>query len=129
MNKNPEPQEVHSERHFAELNAKSINQAVEKASKDRNFIIKSVERLVGLEFPAYKHQIMTYLKKKSADTETLALYESLNGTMLYRDRYHIKTSLEQNNPEAKEENQITDQMRTNFEYRTCRPDPQEKGLY
>jgi hypothetical protein len=42
------------------------------------------------------------------------LYESLNGTIHYRDQYHIKTALQQNNPEAKQENQITDQTRTNL---------------
>jgi hypothetical protein len=126
MNKNPDPQEVHSERHVAELNAKPINQAVEKASKDRNFIIKAVEQLDGLEFPAYKHQIIIYLKKKSANSDTLALYESLSGTMLYRDQYHIKTALEQNNPEAKQENQITDQTRTNLNVEPVNPTHKRK---
>jgi len=64
VNKNPGPQEVRSDRHVAESDAKSINQAVEKASKDRNFIIKAVEQLDGVAFPAYKHQIMIHLKKR-----------------------------------------------------------------
>lgn len=101
MNKNSGPQEVRSDRHVAESDAKSINQAVEKASKDRTFILKAVEQLDGLAFPAYKHQIMIHLKRRSANSETLNLYESLSGTMLYRDQYHIKTALEQNNPDAK----------------------------
>lgn len=104
MNKNPGPHEVHSNPHVAESDAKSINQAVEKASKDRNFIIKSLEQLDGLAFPAYKHQIMIHLKKRSTNSETLNLYETLSGTMLYRDQYHIKTALEQNNPEANRPN-------------------------
>lgn len=129
MNKNPGPQEVRSERHVAESDAKSINQAVEKESKDRNFIIKALEQLDGLSFPAYKHQIMMHLKKRSTNSETLNLYESLSGTMLYRDQYHIKTALEQNKPEAKQENQITDQTRTNLNVEPVDPPPQKKGLY
>jgi hypothetical protein len=49
--------------------------------------------------------------------------------MLYLDQYHIKTALEQNNPEAKQENQITDQTRTNLNVEPVDPTPQEKGLY
>lgn len=100
MNKNPVPPEVRSDRHIAESDAKSINQAVEKANKDRNFILKAVEQLDGLAFPAYKHQIIVHLKKRYTNSETLNLYESLSGTMLYRDQYHIKKALEQNNPET-----------------------------
>lgn len=69
---------------------------------------------------------MTHLKKRSTNSETLSLYESLSGTMLYRDRYHIKKALEQNNREAKQENQITDQTRTNLNVEPVDPTHKRK---
>ncbi len=112
---------IESEKHISSVDSGSINKAVERASKDRNFILNSVEQLNGLKFPAYKVQIMDFLKKNSATGELLSLFESLNGTMLYRDQYHIKKAIEQNNPEAKQENQITDETRTNLEVEKINP--------
>ena len=105
---------VESERHFPSVDSNAINKAVEKASTDRDFISRSVEQLNGLKFPAYKAQVLDFVKKNSA-AEVLDLFETLNGTILYRDQYHIKKAIEQNNSEAKQENQITDETRTNLD--------------
>jgi chaperonin GroEL (HSP60 family) len=105
---------IEAERHISTVNSNSINQAVERASKDRNFISKAVEQLRGLKFPVYKRQLIEYLKNNSADSETLALFESLNATMLYRDHYQVKKAFEQNNPEAKKD-QVSDETRTNLD--------------
>ncbi len=42
MNKKPLSKEVRSVKHVSTLNTKSINKAVEKASKDRDFIFEYV---------------------------------------------------------------------------------------
>ena len=34
---------------------------------------------------------------------------------MYRDQYHVKKAIEQNNSQAKQDNQITDETRTNLE--------------
>jgi hypothetical protein len=112
---------IDAERHIPAVNSNSINQAVERASKDRNFISKALEQLCGLKFPAYKRQLIEHLKNNSADSETLALFESLNPTMLYRDRYQVKKAFEQNNPEAKNEHQISDETRTNLDVKKVDP--------
>jgi chaperonin GroEL (HSP60 family) len=106
---------IEAERHISTVNSNSINQAVERASKDRNFISKAVEQLRGLKFPVYKRQLIEYLKNNSAESETLALFESLNATMLYRDHYQVKKVFEQNNSEAKNEHQVSDKTRTNLD--------------
>jgi hypothetical protein len=111
---------VESERHFPNVDSKAINKAVEKASTDRDFISRSVEQLNGLKFPAYKAQILDFVKKNS-DAELLDLFETLNGTILYRDQYHIKKAIEQNNSEAKQENQITDKTRINLNVKKVNP--------
>ena len=88
---------IESEKHTSRVDTDSVNKAVEKASKDRNFILNAVEQLDGLKFPAYKTQIMDFLKKNSARYELLSLFETLNGTIVYRDQYHVKKAIEQNN--------------------------------
>jgi hypothetical protein len=60
-------------------------------------------------------QIMDFLKKSSSNDELLSLFETLNGTIVYRDQYHVKKAIEQNNSQAKQDNQITDEARTNLE--------------
>lgn len=121
-----ESNEVRSVNHVSTVDTKAINKAVEKASKDRNFISNVVKRLDGLKFPAYKHQIIDFLNKNSSSNEILSLFESLNGTTLYKDQYHIQKAFEQNNPEAKKENQITDQSRTNLKVKPVDPSHKRK---
>jgi Protein of unknown function (DUF2795) len=112
---------IEAERHIPTVNSNSINQAVERASRDRNFISKALELLGGLKFPVYKRQLIEHLKNNSADSETLALFESLNATMLYRDHYQVKKAFKQNNPEAKNEHQISDETRTNLNVKKVDP--------
>jgi hypothetical protein len=118
--------DVESERHLPTVDSNSINKAVERAGKDRDFILNAVQQLSELKFPAYKHQIIDFLKKNSANSQLLALFESLNGTILYRDQYHIKKAFEQNNPEAKQEHQISDEKRTNLEVKKIDPSHKRK---
>jgi hypothetical protein len=54
MDSNDLSNKIEAERHIPTVKSNSINQAVERASKDRNFISKALEQLSGLKFPAYK---------------------------------------------------------------------------
>lgn len=121
MESNDLSNRIKVERHIPDVDSNSINQSVERAGKDRNFISKALENLSGLKFPAYKHKIIEHLKTNSADSETLALFESLNATMLYRDLYRVKKAFEQNNAEAKMEHQISDETRTNLDVKKVDP--------
>lgn len=47
---------IHSSRHYSKIDTESLNKAVEKANKDRNFISNTVDLLKGLKFPAYKKE-------------------------------------------------------------------------
>jgi Protein of unknown function (DUF2795) len=111
---NDSSSKIESERHIPTVDSDSVNKAVERSSRDKNFISNAVEQLRGLKFPAYGSQIIDYLRKNSADDEVLALYLSLNGTMLYRDQYHVTKAFRQNNPSTKQENQMTDQTKDQF---------------
>ncbi len=88
--------------------------------------MNAVEQLKGLKFPTYGSQIIEYVRKNSANDEVLALYLSLNDTTLYRDQYHVTKAFEQNNPSTKQENQMTDETRTNLEVEKVNPTHKRK---
>jgi hypothetical protein len=110
-------------RHTAE-NHESIHNAVKKASKDANFISQVVEQLDTLKFPAYKHQILSFIQNKSSDENAIGLLKSLNDTVLFKDKYDVKQGLEQENSESKQQNQISDKTRENLEVQ--HPDPTQR---
>lgn len=109
---------VGSARHVPEQDAARINRAVEKAARDPDFIDYAVAQLRGLKFPAFKNNIIDYAKSISADPDVVALFESLNGYMEFRDLYHVQKAIEENSPQKKREYQITDETRENPDVRT-----------
>jgi hypothetical protein len=113
-----------SEKNTIDTNA--INRAVERASKDRNFISDAVEQLNGLAFPTYKQEIINFVKRSSSDRDFLPLFETLNGSILYRDQYQIRKAFEQNNPAAKQVHQMSEQTRTNLKVPKAEPDHKRK---
>ncbi len=121
MDNNDSSNKIESERHIRTVDSDSVNKAVERSSRDKNFILNAVEQLKGLKFPTYGSQIIEYLRKNSANDEVLALYLSLNDTTLYRDQYQVTKVFEQNNPSTKQENQMTDETRTNLEVEKLNP--------
>jgi hypothetical protein len=75
-----------------------------------------------MKFPAYKKDIIDQVKHAVASTganpDIIALFESLDGYIQYRDIYHVQKSLEENNLEKKKIYQITDQTREQPKVRT-----------
>lgn len=105
---------IEAVRHTAE-NQESVHKAINKASKDSNFISQVVDQLDTMKFPAYKHQILSFIQDKSSDEDTIGLLKSLNDTILFKDKYAVKHGLEQENSESKQRNQISDNTRKNLE--------------
>src|SRR5687768_4648020 len=64
--------------HSSTYDTNAINRAVEKASRDPSFITDSVHLLKGIQFPAYKHDILTHIKNTISDLEVISLFESLD---------------------------------------------------
>ena len=106
---------IEAVRHTAENDHESVHNAVNKASKDANFISQVVEQLDTLKFPAYKHQILSFIQDKSLDENAIGLLKSLNDTVLFRDKYDVMQGLKQENSELKQQNQISDNTRKNLE--------------
>lgn len=116
--------EIHSERHYSKTDTDSLNRAVEKASKDRNFVTNTVDQLKGLKFPAYKKDMIEFMRQTSAGEKNMSLVRSLTDGKLYHSLYQVKRALEQENPDAKQANEITDETRKNLE--VARVDPSHR---
>ena len=121
--------EIRSQRHSSEADTNSINRAIEKASKDPSFINIAISLIKEMRFPAYKKDIIKQAKcvaststsSTTTDTDSdtiIALFESLNGYVQYKDPYHVQKALEENNPEKKKIYQITDSTREQPTVRT-----------
>lgn len=102
---------IGTSRHKSKFNTVSINQALERAINDDKFVDNAVKCIESLAFPAYKNDILSHLKNKNIDKEIISLFESLDGYIQYNDLYHVRKSIEQNIPEKKSENQISNQKR------------------
>ena len=97
---------------------------MKKASEDSNFISQVVDQLENLKFPAYKHQILSFIQNKSSDNNTIGLLKSLNDAVLFQNKYAVKQRLEQENSELKQQNQISENTRKNLEVK--HPDNSQK---
>jgi hypothetical protein len=108
---------VSDSRHIATADASRINRAIENGVKRPSFIDSSLGLLRDFRFPAFKHAIIDHAKQKSAPDGVLALFEGLDGYIEYRDLYHLRKSLEENNPEKKMRYQLSESTRTGQDLR------------
>jgi hypothetical protein len=106
---------IHSSKHYSKVDTKSLNEAVEKASKDRNFVTNTEDQLKGLKFPAYKKDMIEFMRQTSASEKNMSLVQTLTDGKLYHSLYQVKRALQQENPDAKQANEITDETRENLE--------------
>lgn len=102
---------VSSVKHDSTYNTDVINKAVEKGSRDPNFLSHAASLLAKMQFPAFKNNILEYINKVTTDTNVIALFESLDGYIKFRDVYHVQKALEENNPEKKQTYQISTETR------------------
>jgi hypothetical protein len=90
----------------------SINRALDRAIKDDKFVGNAIKLLNGMQFPAFKNNIVEYVRSIAIiDKDAISLFESLDGYIKYKDLYHIQKALEENIPAKKKEYQITDKTR------------------
>lgn len=108
---------IYSENHYSKTDTESHNKAAGRANRDRNYITETIQHLKGLKFPAYKANMIEFLRQNSAPEKSKSLVRILNDTRSYTGLYQVKKALEQNSPEAKQEFQITDETRRNLETR------------
>lgn len=109
---------VSSSKHDPKYDTNNINKAVEKGSRDANFLSHAASLLDKMQFPAFKNNILDYINKATTDTNVIALFESLDGYIKFRDVYHVQKALEENNPEKKQTYQISNETREGPNTRT-----------
>jgi hypothetical protein len=115
---NRSKESVDAAKHMPAYDAKRINRAVERAVRDPDLIDYAVGQLGGLQFPAFKHKIVDHAKKVNADQDVIALFESLDGYMAFRDQHHLQKALEENLIAKKKEFQISNETREGPNVRT-----------
>jgi len=107
---------VDARRHAPSYDTTRINRAIERAARDPGFVNQAVSQLSGLAFPAFKHNILEYIRsmdtnKDQKENDILSLFESLDGYIQFRDPYHVQKVFEENIPSKKKDYQITDDKR------------------
>jgi hypothetical protein len=119
---------VNATRHTPTHDTTRINRAIERAVRDSSFVDQAISQLSGLAFPAFKHSILNHIrsintnKDQDDNNDIVALYESLDGYIQFRDPYHVQKVFEENIPSRKKEYQITEGKRQN-------PDVQIRQTY
>jgi hypothetical protein len=109
---------VDAARHVPAYDPERINRAVEKANRNPDFVNYAVAQLAGLQFPAFKQKIVDHAKSINAGEDVIALFESLNGYMEFRDQYHVHKAVQENVAYKKKEFQLSDETRQSPDVRT-----------
>lgn len=107
---------IDAAKHMPAYDATRINRAIERATREPDFVNRAVAQLEGLTFPAFKHNILDHIRKINVDRgeegrDVIALFESLSGYIQFRDQYHVQKAFEENIPAKKKDYQITDNKR------------------
>lgn len=110
---------IRSSRHRSTFDTAKINRAIERVARgDDRFIDNAISQLEGLQFPAFKHKILEYVRNKTTEPDIIGLFESLDGYIAFRDTYHLRKAIEVNGVKYKMQNQITDETRVNPNFKT-----------
>ncbi|HJU94409.1 MAG TPA: hypothetical protein VJ643_00095 [Nitrososphaera sp.] len=124
---------IDATKHIPTYDATQLNRAVQRAARDPDFVNRAVAQLAGLTFPAFKYNIIDHVRsintrrndekgQEDDDDDIVALFESLNGYIQFRDSYHVQKALEENIPSKKKDYQITDNTRESPDVRIRQTD-------
>ena len=112
-NENISENTVIAERHEPKYDSKSLNREMERAITDEDFLDSCMNLLRNMKFPAFKADIVSYIKKATNDDDVISLSEILDGYIEFKDQYHVRKAIEENDPKKKTANQITNGTRNN----------------
>jgi hypothetical protein len=118
---------IDATKHMPNYDTKRLNRVVERAASSRDFVSHAVAKLAGLAFPAFKHNIIDHVRSINTDDseeqdDIVALFESLDGYIQFRDPYHVQKAIEENIPSKKKDYQITDNTRESPDVRIRQTD-------
>jgi len=104
--------EIGLSRHKPIANPTAISNAMERVTRDKDFLNRALESIEAVQFPVYKNESIDYLKKATniTDNDVLSLFESR-----YDNVEHIRRAVEQNSPGKKVDSQISQEKRENLD--------------
>lgn len=118
---------IDASKHVPAYDATRINRVLERAARNPDFVNRAIAQLAGLTFPAFKHNIIDHVRSINSHNDEkqddiVALFESLDGYIQFRDPYHVQKAFEENIPSKKKDYQITDKTRENPDVRIRQTD-------
>ena len=118
---------IDASKHVPAYDATRINRVLERAARNPDFVNHAIAQLEGLTFPAFKHNIIDHVKSINSHNDEkqddiVALFESLDGYIQFRDPYHVQKAFEENIPSKKKDYQITDNTRESPDVRIRQTD-------
>ena len=118
---------IDASKHIPAYDATRINRVLERAARNPDFVNRAIAQLAGLTFPAFKHNIIDHVRSINSHNDEkqddiVALFESLDGYIQFRDPYHVQKAFEENIPSKKKDYQITDKTRENPDVRIRQTD-------
>lgn len=108
------PADIQSSDHGSKLESNALNSSVGRAISDVDFVDRTLALLAGLQFPAFKEEILEYAEKRSrGDGQGMALLHTLNGYNAYQDLNQVREAIEVNRPRTRlYGNDSPDEIRT-----------------
>jgi hypothetical protein len=119
---------IDATKHMPTYDTARINRVIESAASSPDFVSHAVAKLSGLAFPAFKHNIIDHVRSINTDDDDeeqddiVALFESLDGYIQFRDPYHVQKAIEENIPSKKKDYQISDNTRESPDVRIRQTD-------
>lgn len=89
-NENDEKTRVYSSYHSSQFDNTLLNDAIQKAIKDKEFINSSLNLLKDAKFPIYKNKIIQHVQKLTNDKITIALFQTLSDSLEYKNIEQIR---------------------------------------
>jgi hypothetical protein len=89
---------VYSSYHPSQFDNTLLNEAIQKAIKDKEFINSSLNLLKNAKFPIYKDKIIEHVQKLTNDKITIALFQTLSDSLEYNNIEQIRNIFQSNIP-------------------------------
>ena len=89
-NYNDDETRIYSSYHPPQFDKALLNEAIQKAIEDKDFMNSSLNLLKNAKFPIYKNKIIEHVQQLTNDKLTIALFQTLFDTLEYKNMEQIR---------------------------------------
>ena len=89
-NYNDDETRIYSSYHPPQFDKALLNEAIQKAIEDKDFMNSSLNLLKNAKFPIYKNKIIEHVQQLTNDKLTIALFQTLSDTLEYKNMEQIR---------------------------------------